>query len=104
MWDSEGVRYEKPKLKIMGWKQSVFYSMCREAIKCFAVIMNETEEAHRSLLQTSSQILIVAYRRHLPFSGYNGINMGEPDYYLQRHTHSCCGALLYNLQEEQTDP
>ena len=48
VWDSEGVRYEKPKLKIMGLEavKSSTPAACRTAIKeCMQVIMNKDEEA-----------------------------------------------------------
>ncbi|BCV00615.1 MAG: hypothetical protein CM15mV36_1050 [Caudoviricetes sp.] len=71
VWNSEGVQYEKPKLKIMGLEavKSSTPMACREAIrKCFTVIMNETEEAaqkfianfksefHRCLSKTSHSL------------------------------------------------
>ena len=48
VWDSEGVRYEKPKLKIMGIEavKSSTPAACRNSIRdCLTVIMNEDEEA-----------------------------------------------------------
>ena len=47
VWDSEGVRYEKAKLKIMGIEaiRSTTPSICREYIKeTLKIIMNEIEE------------------------------------------------------------
>ena len=44
VWDSEGVRYEKPKLKIMGIEavKSSTPAACRTSIRdCLTVIMNE---------------------------------------------------------------
>jgi len=46
VWDSEGVRYEKPKLKIMGLEavKSSTPAACRTAIReCMIVIMNKDE-------------------------------------------------------------
>ena len=56
VWDSEGVRYEKPKLKMMGIEavKSSTPAACRTSIKdCLMVIMNQNEEAAQSLLQIS---------------------------------------------------
>ena len=47
VWDSEGVRYEKPKLKIMGLEavKSSTPAPCRQAIRdALKIIMNGTEE------------------------------------------------------------
>lgn len=47
VWDKEGVRYEKPKLKIMGIEaiKSSTPGICRKAIKdVFGIIMNGTKE------------------------------------------------------------
>ena len=78
VWDSEGVRYEKPKLKIMGLEavKSSTPMACREAIrKCFTVIMNETEEAAQKFIAnfksefSSLPIEDISFPR-----GCNGIN------------------------------
>ena len=56
VWDSEGVRYEKPKLKIMGLEavKSSTPAACRVAIKeCMKVIMNKEEEDAQNLLLSS---------------------------------------------------
>ena len=61
VWDSEGVRYEKPKLKIMGLEavKSSTPAACRTAIKeCMKVIMNKEEEEHKNLLQVSGRVFI----------------------------------------------
>ena len=55
VWDSEGVRYEKPKLKIMGLEavKSSTPAACRVAIReCMKVIMNKDEEAAQNSLQS----------------------------------------------------
>ena len=47
VWDSEGVRYEKPKLKIMGIEavKSSTPAACRQSIRdCLVVIMNGDEQ------------------------------------------------------------
>ena len=47
VWDSEGVRYKEPKLKMMGIEavKSSTPAPCRDKIKdCLKVIMNETED------------------------------------------------------------
>ena len=54
VWDSEGVRYEKPKLKIMGLEavKSSTPGACRDKIKeCLKVIMNEGEEAAQEFIK-----------------------------------------------------
>jgi len=53
VWDSEGVRYEKPKLKIMGLEavKSSTPAACRTAIRdCMKVIMNKDEEAAQKFI------------------------------------------------------
>ena len=48
VWDSEGVRYTQPKLKVMGIEcvKSSTPAACRNSIRdCLTVIMNEDEEA-----------------------------------------------------------
>ena len=54
VWDSEGVRYEKPKLKIMGLEavKSSTPSACRNKIKeCLNVIMNEDEASAQRFIK-----------------------------------------------------
>ena len=53
VWDSEGVRYEKPKLKIMGLEavKSSTPAACRTAIRdCMKVIVNKDEEAAQKFI------------------------------------------------------
>jgi len=53
VWDSEGVRYDKPHLKITGLEavRSSVPSVCREAIKhTYGLIMNENEAAVQKYL------------------------------------------------------
>jgi len=55
VWDSEGVRYTKPKLKVMGIEcvKSSTPGACRDKIKeCLTVIMNEDEEAAQKFIKT----------------------------------------------------
>ena len=53
VWDSEGVRYAEPKLKMMGIEavKSSTPAPCRQKIKdCLNVIMNEDEEAAQKFI------------------------------------------------------
>tara|TARA_Y100001963_G_C6647676_1_gene384131 strand:- start:254 stop:892 length:639 start_codon:yes stop_codon:yes gene_type:complete len=102
VWDSEGVRYEKPKLKIMGLEavKSSTPGACRDKIReCLTVIMNKDEE--------SAQKFIKDFREHfseLPVEdisfprGCNGINKwANPSAIYSKGTPiHVRGALLYN--------
>jgi len=53
VWDSEGVRYEKPKLKMMGIEavKSSTPMPCRQKLRdVLVIIMNETEEATQNFI------------------------------------------------------
>jgi DNA polymerase elongation subunit (family B) len=107
VWDSEGVRYEKPKLKIMGLEavKSSTPMACREAIrKCFTVIMNETEEAAQKFIAnfksefSSLPIEDISFPR-----GCNGINKwANPTTIYSKGTPiHVRGALLYNFYNKK---
>ena len=67
VWDSEGVRYEKPKLKMMGIEavKSSTPAACRTSIKdCLTVIMNQDEEATQKFIADFREVFIVADRRY----------------------------------------
>ena len=102
VWDSEGVRYEKPKLKIMGIEavKSSTPAACRNSIRdCLTVIMNEDEEA--------AQKFVSDFRSHfdqLPIEdisfprGCNNLNKwaNPSGIYTKGTPIHVRGALLYN--------
>ena len=102
VWDSEGVRYEKPKLKIMGIEavKSSTPAACRNSIRdCLTVIMNEDEEA--------AQKFVSNFRSHfdqLPIEdisfprGCNNLNKwaNPSGIYTKGTPIHVRGALLYN--------
>ena len=94
VWDSEGVRYEKPKLKIMGLEavKSSTPAACRTAIRdCMKVIMNKDEEAAQKFIAdfkdefSSLPIEDISFPR-----GCNGINKWShpATIYSKGHTYS----------------
>ncbi|QBQ75055.1 DNA polymerase [Cyanophage S-RIM4] len=103
VWDSEGVRYEKPKLKMMGIEavKSSTPAPCRQKIKdALNVIMNEDEE--------SVQKFIADFRDHfseLPIEdisfprGCNNLNKwsNPATVYTKGTPIHVRGALLYNF-------
>ncbi|ARW57010.1 DNA polymerase [Synechococcus phage S-B64] len=103
VWDSEGVRYEKPKLKMMGIEavKSSTPAPCRQKIKdALNVIMNEDEE--------SVQKFIADFRDHfseLPVEdisfprGCNNLNKwsNPATVYTKGTPIHVRGALLYNF-------
>ena len=59
VWDSEGVRYEKPKLKIMGLEavKSSTPAPCRQMIKdALAIVMTKTEDDMISFISSSRKM------------------------------------------------
>ena len=102
VWDSEGVRYEKPKLKIMGIEavKSSTPAACRNSIRdCLTVIMNEDEEA--------AQKFVADFKAHfeeLPIEdisfprGCNNLNKwaNPSGIYTKGTPIHVRGALLYN--------
>ena len=102
VWDSEGVRYEKPNLKMMGIEavKSSTPAACRNSIRdCLTVIMNEDEEA--------AQKFVADFKAHfeeLPIEdisfprGCNNLNKwaNPSGIYTKGTPIHVRGALLYN--------
>jgi DNA polymerase elongation subunit (family B) len=107
VWDSEGVRYEKPKLKIMGLEavKSSTPAACRTAIKeCMQVIMNKDEEAAQQFIAkfkdefSSLPVEDISFPR-----GCNGINKwsNPATIYSKGTPIHVRGALLYNFYNKK---
>ena len=107
VWDSEGVRYEKPKLKIMGLEavKSSTPAACRTAIKdCMTVIMNKDEQAAQEFIAnfrekfTSLPVEDISFPR-----GCNGINKwsNPATIYSKGTPIHVRGALLYNFYNKK---
>jgi DNA polymerase elongation subunit (family B) len=107
VWDSEGVRYEKPKLKIMGLEavKSSTPAACRTAIKeCMTVIMNKEEEDAQAFIAkfkdefSSLPVEDISFPR-----GCNGINKwSNPQTIYSKGTPiHVRGALLYNFYNKK---
>ncbi|WLW37254.1 DNA polymerase [Synechococcus phage S-RS29] len=107
VWDSEGVRYEKPKLKIMGLEavKSSTPAACRIAIKeCMKVIMNKEEEDAQAFIAkfrdefSSLPIEDISFPR-----GCNGINKwsNPATIYSKGTPIHVRGALLYNFYNKK---
>ena len=103
VWDSEGVRYEKPKLKMMGIEavKSSTPSPCRQKIKdALIVIMNEDEESAQKFIAdfreefTSLPIEDISFPR-----GCNNLNKwsNPATVYTKGTPIHVRGALLYNF-------
>ncbi len=107
VWDSEGVRYDKPKLKMMGIEavKSSTPAACRTSIKdCLMVIMNQNEEAAQKFIAdfrdkfSSLPIEDISFPR-----GCNGINKwSNPSTIYSKGTPiHVRGALLYNFHNKK---
>ena len=107
VWDSEGVRYEEPKLKIMGIEavKSSTPAACRTSIRdCLTVIMNKDEEAAQEFVSNFK-----AHFEELPIEdisfprGCNGINKwSNPSSVYSKGTPiHVRGALLYNFHNKK---
>ena len=102
VWDSEGVRYEKPKLKIMGLEavKSSTPSACRNKIKeCLNVIMNEDEASAQRFIKDFRDNFSELPVEDISFPrGCNGINKwANPSAIYSKSTPiHVRGALLYN--------
>ena len=107
VWDSEGVRYEKPKLKIMGLEavKSSTPAACRTAIKeCMQVIMNKEEEDAQKFISdfkdefTSLPVEDISFPR-----GCNNLNKwSNPTTIYSKGTPiHVRGALLYNFYNKK---
>ena len=102
VWDSEGVRYEKPKLKIMGLEavKSSTPGACRDKIReCLNVIMNEDEDAAQNFIKEFRDSFSELPVEDISFPrGCNGINKwANPSAIYSKGTPiHVRGALLYN--------
>jgi len=107
VWDSEGVRYEKPKLKIMGLEavKSSTPAACRTAIRdCMTVIMNKDEEQAQKFIAdfkdefTSLPIEDISFPR-----GCNNLNKwsNPATIYSKGTPIHVRGALLYNFHNKK---
>ena len=107
VWDSEGVRYEKPKLKIMGLEavKSSTPAACRTAIRdALTVIVNEDEDAAQKFIAdfkekfTSLPVEDISFPR-----GCNNLNKwAHPATLYSKGTPiHVRGALLYNFHNKK---
>ena len=107
VWDSEGVRYDKPKLKIMGLEavKSSTPAACRTAIRdALTVIMNKDEDAAQKFIAdfrekfTSLPIEDISFPR-----GCNNLNKwAHPSTLYAKGTPiHVRGALLYNFHNKK---
>ena len=107
VWDSEGVRYEKPKLKIMGLEavKSSTPAACRTAIRdALTVIMNKDEDAAQKFISdfreefTSLPVEDISFPR-----GCNNLNKwAHPaTLYAKGTPIHVRGALLYNFHNKK---
>ena len=107
VWDSEGVRYEKPKLKIMGLEavKSSTPSACRDKIReCLKVIMNEDEETAQKFIKEFKDHFAELPVEDISFPrGCNGINKwANPSSIYSKGTPiHVRGALLYNYYNKK---
>jgi len=107
VWDSEGVRYEKPKLKIMGLEavKSSTPSACRDKIReCLKVIMNEDEESAQKFIKEFKDHFAELPVEDISFPrGCNGINKwANPSSIYSKGTPiHVRGALLYNYYNKK---
>ena len=107
VWDSEGVRYEKPKLKIMGLEavKSSTPGACRDKIKeCLTVIMNEDEESAQKFIKEFKDHFSELPVEDISFPrGCNGINKwANPSAIYSKGTPiHVRGALLYNYYNKK---
>jgi DNA polymerase elongation subunit (family B) len=107
VWDSEGVRYEKPKLKIMGIEavKSSTPAACRTSIKdCLKVIMNQDEEAAQKFIADFKEEFSSLPIEDISFPrGCNGINKwSHPATIYSKGTPiHVRGALLYNFYNKK---
>ena len=107
VWDSEGVRYEKPKLKIMGLEavKSSTPAACRVAIKeCMQVIMNKEEEDAQAFSAKFNDEFSSLPVEDISFPrGCNGINKwsNPATIYSKGTPIHVRGALLYNFYNKK---
>jgi DNA polymerase elongation subunit (family B) len=107
VWDSEGVRYEEPKLKIMGLEavKSSTPAACRTAIKeCMIVIMNKDEEDAQKYISKFREIFTSLPVEDISFPrGCNNLNKwSHPATLYGKGTPiHVRGALLYNFHNKK---
>ena len=107
VWNSEGVQYEKPKLKIMGLEavKSSTPMACRNAIReCLEVIVNEDEEAAQAFIKDFKKKFSSLPVEDISFPrGCNGINKwANPTTIYSKGTPiHVRGALLYNFYNKK---
>tara|TARA_B100000575_G_scaffold95476_1_gene76071 strand:- start:3890 stop:6367 length:2478 start_codon:yes stop_codon:yes gene_type:complete len=108
-WDIEGVRFDKPKLKVMGIEavKSSTPGACREKIKeCLTVIMNEGEEAAQEFIANFKDQFNELPVEDISFPrGCNGINKwANPSSIYSKGTPiHVRGALLYNYYNKKNN-
>ena len=107
VWDSEGVRYEKPKLKIMGLEavKSSTPGACRDKIReCLTVIMNKNEdEAQEFIADFRSEFCKLPVEDISFPRGCNGINKwaNQSTIYSKGTPIHVRGSLLYNFYNKK---
>jgi DNA polymerase elongation subunit (family B) len=103
VWDSEGVRYEKPKLKMMGIEavKSSTPAPCRQKIKdALIVIMNEDEESAQKFIADFREEFLSLPVEDISFPrGCNNLNKwsNPATVYTKGTPIHVRGALLYNF-------
>ena len=101
-WDIEGVRFQEPKLKVMGIEavKSSTPGACRDKIKeCLKVIMNNDEEAAQKFIADFREEFYQLPIEDIAFPrGCNGINKwaNKSSIYSKGTPIHVRGALLYN--------
>jgi len=107
VWDSEGVRYTQPKLKVMGIEcvKSSTPAACRNSIRdCLTVIMNEDEEAAQEFVSNFKTHFEELPIEDISFPrGCNNLNKwSNPSSVYSKGTPiHVRGALLYNFHNKK---
>ena len=107
VWDSEGVRYDEPKLKIMGLEavKSSTPMACRNAIReCLEVIVNKDEKEAQAFIRDFKKKFSSLPVEDISFPrGCNGINKwANPTTIYSKGTPiHVRGALLYNFYNKK---
>ena len=107
VWDSEGVRYEKPKLKMMGIEavKSSTPGVCREKIReCIEVILTSSEEDAQSFISNFRKEFSKLPVEDISFPrGCNNLNKwSSPTVIYGKGTPiHVRGALLYNFHNKK---
>ena len=109
VWNSEGVEYAEPKLKVMGIEcvKSSTPGACRDKIKeCLTVIMNEGEEEAQKFIKDFRENFDQLPVEDISFPrGCNGINKwANPSSIYSKGTPiHVRGALLFNHYNKKND-